>query len=411
MFDKWGQKKILKILGIYILAFLVVVVIIVFLFYFCVVLKYNDVVYPNTYLGEYKISDVGFAYLDKRIEFYSDSILNTTVTFKAHDKEYKYTFRSLGLEIDKAAIIEEIKEEQEKLSYTNRLARVSGKEKQVYHYKLKYNRNYLTKILTEIKKEVDVNLVYDDLVMSSDRVLSYVPGIEGYSLNVSDSVDRIIEALDNRMFHDLTIELVGEVTEANKNQNLAVIDTKVSSFSTEFNPYITRAINLRTALNYIDGAIIWPGEVFSFFNYAGPYDKEGYVFYYEFVGNGVCQIATTVYNAALLGGLEIVKRYPHKAKSVYVPGGLDATVASYSSGWNVDMQFRNTYDYPIYISAYAVGGTVYVDFWSNHDAKKGRSYATSSIQIGERGYTSFLHVYLDGEEIEKRKIATTWYSE
>ena len=75
------------------------------------------------------------------------------------------------------------------------------------------------------------------------------------------------------------------------------------------------------------------------------------------------------------------------------------------------MQFRNTYDYPIYISAYAVGGTVYVDFWSNHDAKKGRSYATSSIQIGERGYTSFLHVYLDGEEIEKRKIATTWYSE
>ena len=154
-----------------------------------------------------------------------------------------------------------------------------------------------------------------------------------------------------------------------------------------------------------------PGEVFSFYKYAGPYNKSGYVFYYEFVGNGVCQIATTVYNAALLGGLEIVKRYPHAAKSPYVPGGLDATVASYSSGWNVDFQFKNTYSYPIYISAYAIGGEAHVDFWSNKDAMGGKTYSTESVQIGTRGYTTYLHTYQNGVEISREKIATTWYSE
>ena len=109
--------------------------------------------------------------------------------------------------------------------------------------------------------------------------------------------------------------------------------------------------------------------------------------------------------------MEIVRRYPHKAKSVYVPGGLDATVASYSNGWNVDMQFKNTYDYPLYISAYAIGVTAHVDFWSNHDAKKGKTYSTSSVKIAERGYISYLHVYENGVEIEKRQIATTWYLE
>ena len=411
MANKLIAWRFIRIILTSLLAVLLTFIIGVLFFDYAEVRKYNNVVYPNSYLGDYKISDVGFTYLNQRIEFFSDSILNNTVTLKANGNEYKYTFKELNLGIDKEAIIAEIKKEQEKISYANKLARAKGKKKQIYKYKLKYSRNYLTRIVTEIKNEVDINVVYDDLVMSVDRQLSYVPGVEGYNLDVEKSVNEIVAAIEHRALGDLVIDLVGDVTEANRHKDLAVIDTMVSSFTTEFNQYITRATNLRTGLAYIDGAIVQPGEIFSFYNYAGPYDKKGYVFYYEFVGNGVCQIATTVYNAALLGGLEIVKRYPHKAKSVYVPGGLDATVASYSSGWNVDMQFKNTYDYPIYISAYAVGGTAHVDFWSNHDAKKGKTYSTSSVQIAENGYISYLHVYENGEEVEKRKIATTWYSE
>lgn len=32
------------------------------------------------------------------------------------------------------------------------------------------------------------------------------------------------------------------------------------------------------ALSHIDGVVIEPGEVFSFYKYAGPYNRKGYVF-------------------------------------------------------------------------------------------------------------------------------------
>ena len=406
-----NRINIYRYVSVFLLSIVVICCISILFSDYVKVQKYDNIVYPNSYLGEYKISDIGFMYLDKRIDFYTDSILNNNLTLNVDGKKYNYTFRELNLQLDIDAIIDEIKREQEDISYVKRLSRVKGKKKRVYQYKLKYSRNYLMKVVTEIKKEVDVNVVYDNLVMDANRNLVYYPGVEGYTLDVEKSIDEIVNAIENKALGDLEIDLIGEKTEASKNKEYSIIDTKVSSFSTEFDPYITRATNLRTGLAYIDGAMIMPGEVFSFYNYAGPYNKSGYVFYYEFVGNGVCQIATTVYNAALLGGLEIVKRYPHKAKSVYVPGGLDATVASYSSGWYVDMAFKNTYDYPIYISAYSIGGKAIVDFWSNHDAKKGKTYSTSSVQIADRGYDSYLHVYENGVEIEKRKIARTWYSE
>ena len=73
------------------------------------------------------------------------------------------------------------------------------------------------------------------------------------------------------------------------------------------------------------------------------------------------------------------------------------------------MQFKNTYKYPIYIKAYSSDGQAHVEFWSNSKAKEGKEYKTSSVQIGRRGYTSYLHTFKDGKEIDVHEIATTWY--
>ena len=236
--------------------------------------------------------------------------------------------------------------------------------------------------------------------------------IDGFTLNEALAKEKISDYFVNAVDKDIVIELTGDVVNSTANEAYKTIDTMTSSFMTKFNVWEgTRPTNLRVALNYINGAIVEPGEIFSYYKYAGPYNKKGYVFYYQFVGNGVCQIATTVYDAALLGGLQIVKRYPHAKKSVYVDGGLDATVASYSSGWNVDFQFKNTYKYPIYIKAYAVGGEAHVEFWSNSNAKEGKTYETESVSLGGRGYKTYLRTYKDGEMIDRSLIDTTWYTE
>lgn len=55
-------------------------------------------------------------------------------------------------------------------------------------------------------------------------------------------------------------------------------------------------------------------------------------------GGGVCKIATTLYNLAVLSDLEIIERHYHAMPINYVPYGQDATVA-----YGVkDFRFKNT---------------------------------------------------------------------
>ena len=395
---------ILILLGAAILCFILVL-----LYYYVQVYSYYSRVLPNTYLGNYLISDVSFEDLESVISSFEDKVLDEKITFRCNNKEYLYSYRELGVEIDIDKIIDSITNYQTALDWQELNRILDDNTRYTFHYFFVYDKEKIREFLNTLKSVVDVTRVDGHFSIGEDHSLQYVSGVNGYSLNIDSSLDSILSYLDGKNQKGF-VELDGTIDQASSNESYQSIDTKVSSFTTKFNPYISRANNLRVGLDYIDGVIVPPGEVFSFYKYAGPYNKKGYVFYYEYVGNGVCQIATTVYNAALLGGLEIVKRSPHSAKSPYVPGGLDATVASSSNGWNIDFLFKNTYSYPIYISAYAVGGEAHVDFWSNKDATGGKTYSTESVQIGTRGYTTYLHTYQDGVEISRDKIATTWYS-
>ena len=360
--------------------------------------RYDDEFLPNTYLERFDMTSYTFDHAGIKIDFYEDYILDKKIILEANSVPYEYTLKELGIKIDQERTIEQVKKYQKSLSYSKKLMIINHKVQKTFPFLYKVDYEIIQNALLDLRSKVN-----------TDPVDGYFDLSEGVHYN---TVAIIEKAVSNSITEGVTISLVGETTPSNMNESYQAIDTMTSSFVTDFMPntYL-RNINLNTALGYINGTVVEPGEIFSYCNKAGPFNKKGYVFYYEFVGNGVCQIATTTYNAALLGGLEIVKRYPHAKKSLYVAGGLDATVASYSSGWCVDMQFKNTYSYPIYIKAYSVDGQAHVEFWSNHDAKGGLEYTTSSTKIGVRGYKSYLHTWKDGEEIDVHEIATTWYTE
>ena len=370
--------------------------------------KYDNQILPSTSLEDLELSDFTYERAKERIQYYNDNILTKVVKFKVNDSEYEYPIRDIGLSIDVDKSLNQVKEYQKSLNYSEKLMAIKGTTKKDFKFLYNFNVSKLTEVIVELKTKVDRPVV-NGYFETAGKV-SYVKGVSGYSLDVNKSVEEISKNINSEYRDGIVVNLVGDTTPAYGNDSYASIDTMTSSFVTDFMPntYL-RNINLNTALGYINGTVVEPGQIFSYCDKAGPFDKAGYVFYYEFVGNGVCQIATTTYNAALLGGLEIVKRYPHDKKSLYVAGGLDATVASYSSGWCVDMQFKNTYKYPIYIKAYSEGGRAHVEFWSNSNAKEGKEYQTSSVQIGHRGYRSYLHTYKDGKEIDVKEIATTWY--
>lgn len=147
------------------------------------------------------------------------------------------------------------------------------------------------------------------------------------------------------------------------------ITNRISNFTTNFDPSMTgKAHNLKLACKYIngktDGYILQPGQVFSYNAAVGARTtargfKEGMVIsgngYTPGIGGGICQGATTVFNAVLFANLKVVERHNHNLKSSYVAVGRDATVY-----WGVqDLKFRNNYNTPIRIKmTYNAGGTI-----------------------------------------------------
>jgi vancomycin resistance protein YoaR len=121
--------------------------------------------------------------------------------------------------------------------------------------------------------------------------------------------------------------------------------------------------NLKLALRTLDGEVIPAGGEFSFNKTVGSWTPDrGYVkapvsYNGELIpawGGGVCQASSTLYNAALLSGMEIIERHRHMFPPRYVPPGQDAAVAQY----NIDLRFRNPYPWPVKIEAEAVGDLV-----------------------------------------------------
>ena len=72
------------------------------------------------------------------------------------------------------------------------------------------------------------------------------------------------------------------------------------------------------------------------------------------IGGGICQVSSTLFNSALLAGMDIVERTPHFAPVGYMAAGRDATVAY---GY-LDFIFKNPYDHPIYVLAHTSGDTL-----------------------------------------------------
>lgn len=113
--------------------------------------------------------------------------------------------------------------------------------------------------------------------------------------------------------------------------------------------------NFNSALASLDGAVIKPHGTFSFNNRLGDRTTaRGYVpaaSYYggqsvASNGGGICLISSTLYQLALLAGMEVLERSPHVETIASVPPGLDATV------WYGihDLKLKNPYDFPLEIA-------------------------------------------------------------
>ena len=119
-----------------------------------------------------------------------------------------------------------------------------------------------------------------------------------------------------------------------------------------------RKDNIKKALSSINGSVLSVGETLSFNNKTGPRNEQnGYKLakiikgneYVDGLGGGVCQASTTLYNCALLSGVEVLQVSGHSLLPSYVLPSFDAMVNTGSS----DLVIKNNTGGKLYIKAYA----------------------------------------------------------
>ena len=174
----------------------------------------------------------------------------------------------------------------------------------------------------------------------------------------ADALYRKIADLLDRQQYTATVTMQSEpimpkVTRA----ELMNTFVRISTYTTQTTSDANRNNNINLACQAVTGTAVMPGETFSFNQTTGQRTLEkGYLMAaaiaggatVDEVGGGVCQVSSTLFNAAAMADLTILKRSPHTWPSNYVEKGRDATV-----NWpNLDFVFRNDQDTPIFIVAY-----------------------------------------------------------
>jgi vancomycin resistance protein YoaR len=224
------------------------------------------------------------------------------------------------------------------------------------------------------------------------------------------------------------------------NQELDAINEVRTEFSTSFSEgKVSRSSNIRTAAARINGIVLAPGDRFSFngtvgrrtaasgFKEAGVYKDGKHDIDY---GGGICQVSTTLYNAALFADLKIAKRSNHSMPVPYVPLGRDATV-----DWNgIDLVIENNLETPIALSSSVSGGRITFRILGKKDpslkvemiASGSRSWSagqqtikdpslpagvTKVIERGTAGraISTWRVVYKDGVEVRRDTIGESYY--
>ena len=103
--------------------------------------------------------------------------------------------------------------------------------------------------------EKQVNIVRQDAYFDTTQGVNYFAGTNGFKLDIDKSIEVICQALADGVLDN--IELIGDIDLAKYNEKYVGIDTMTSSFVTYFNEWEgTRPINLKTGVNYLNGAII-----------------------------------------------------------------------------------------------------------------------------------------------------------
>ena len=255
-------------------------------------------------------------------------------------------------------------------AFDEELPKISAKGE--YFVPVNYYLNGAESVVDYICRDCERQVVEPYATFNLDGApFTYYEGADGIKANRQKLLEDISASV-NGGWEDVHAQL----SPVERTQNLSDIKgrtVKLYSFTTYFDSSnAERTANIRLAASKINGTVVNAGECFSFNAAVGARTEENGFRRAKIiedgkfvlgVGGGVCQVSTTLYNAALLSGMDIAEYHPHSLAVSYVAPSRDAMV----SGNYCDLKFVNNRKTPIYVRMKCIQGSICCTFYGESD--------------------------------------------
>jgi vancomycin resistance protein YoaR len=217
-----------------------------------------------------------------------------------------------------------------------------------------------------------------------------VPALPGIRLDGAAAAEAVLHAALNRRLALRFAVLPVQASPPKLSTNAAEamhIHSLVSDYTTVFGGVPNRIHNVELVAHLVDDKLIAPGSTFSFNQTTGERNAaKGFLVAPVIVngelttglGGGVCQVSTTVFNAAFEAGLPITERTNHALYISHYPQGRDATV-NYP---DVDLKFVNDTANWLLLRTYVTPSSLTVGLYGTPVDRKVTSTTTPLVAHG-----------------------------
>lgn len=357
----------------------------------------------------------------------SELIPSINYTLTCHDKIVYLTEDDFDFNFDTVKVLNEAFEYSQYLRdilIDEGRTSLRESEKKDYAITMTFDEDSVKKACKDVAKKVNVEM-QDAHVTRIDTskeevsdMFSFEEGVVGYSIDTEDLETQINTLRKNEQF---TADVIGQMEVVEPKVDLKDLKKNfvlISQYKTYSGNTWAGNMNMKVAMESMTGSIIKPGQVFSFNEKTGDSNLTENGYYAagvivngasaNGVGGGICQAATTIYNAAIRAGMTVVEREPHTWPSVYVPVGIDSAI-DYG---NIDMKFRNDTDHEVYLICYMEDATLYAYIYgykpADFDEILVSSWFTGSSGSGF-GAAASRSYYKDGELVKTEDLPASYY--
>lgn len=349
--------------------------------------SWNNLIYPGVMVENVDIGGKNSIEAKKILDSkYGEVILKKKVDITTDNKVYTIDYSKLNAKYNIDTVVDEALSYGKNYSLFKKYNLIKNPVVKKLELKFSYDSNYIGEVIQSMEKDINKEPVNAGIQMISSGKFKITPDVKGYKLQSEQLQKQILDGINGELGKDISIKApIKELTASVTGDKLATIDTKISSFTTNYQTSSAeRAYNIELATKSINGTVLMPGDSFSFNDIVGERTSaRGYREAPVIIGNkiesglggGICQVSSTLYNAMLKTDIKSTQRIHHTLPSSYVPLGLDATV-----DWgNIDYTFKNTLDYPIFIEGYTQNRNLYFNVYSNSELTKRTYIITNDV--------------------------------